>query len=232
MWPSYSVQLPPGSRDSIERFLHIELASLDQLSETVRHSEATADVEDLAESCAVSTGVSTDEIEAVLTVAINLSRLRRTLRSTAAEAAAALTEALPRAFGERWFEERASLWTERLRILEELIFEDGPVDVMAKVRDLLYDYQTVLADTSVVTDVRHVYNDSADQIVGGLVLHNIGLRFLEAGEIREMHFTLSSPAVRVLLRQLERALLKAATATSFITGAGVPELTPKRDREP
>ena len=225
----YSVHITPRSRFEIERFLATEMGALERLSTILESLRATPDVEDLADACSEQTGIAVEDVEAALVIAINLSRLQRTLSVSATEATAALCESLPMAFGDRWTPDLSGALADRSRILEQMIVEDGVIQVMSKVRRLLFDHQAVLADTSVVTDVRHVYNSAGEAIVGGLVLHNIGLRFIEGDDTQEIHVTLSSQALRTLLRQLERALQKEATATNFLERAGVPELTPKRD---
>jgi hypothetical protein len=185
------------------------------------------DIEDLVEQYAPAAGLDLDTATSTLTLGVNICRIRRDLGLTASQALQAVSTSLDR-FEEPGPDGWMAEWRDRAWLFDGLLTVDGPLDVMSKVRELLFDHQCILVGTNVITDVRHIYDNSAGTVLGGLVVHTLGIRFREGEDYREVHVSLSDAALKELSRKLERALVKESTACRSLETLGLRELTPRR----
>ena len=229
MEPRLIMQVPPMAWPYVEAVITAPLPKLKGIVSFLHQASPQPDVEDLAEQCAAKERVAPELVEAVLALAINFSRLAREVREPPpGELAEAFTRGIEVSGIPGWDEKKRSAWEKREPLLRRLWVEGGAIKTMAKVRALLFDFQCVLRRSTVLTDVRHVYNDDATKIEGALILHTLSLDYMEGDSWRQMHLTLSPKDVEQLLKDLQRAQKKARVAQDLLEKAGVPELTPKR----
>jgi hypothetical protein len=223
-----TIQVPRGAWPWIGRLLDTPVDEIQSLAAAVEQSSPRSDVEDLAEELAELASITTDTAETILALAINVHRLSRELGQPAAETLALVTSYLGSSEFPRWREERAAEWEARLPLLERLVVS-APVTTMTKARELLYEFQCVLQRSAVITDVRYVYDDPGDRILGGLVLHTLSFEYSEGDERRQIHITLSPKQLGTLSGHLSRAQRKAGAAEKVLATTKIPELTPKRN---
>ena len=223
------LQVPKSAWPDVGTLLAIPVANLRDLVKCIQTASPMPDLEDLADKFADSTGISTSDILAVLTILINLKRLQNDIPESPEKVFAAFENALERSGSPDWNVDKAAAWKERGPLLLPLLEPDNAIAIMAKVRVLLFESQCVLSDSIVLTDVRHVYNEAADKVVGGLVLHTLSLQFLEGDQTRQIHIMMTTEDVSKLIGQLKRDQQKAIVAIESLGKLGVPELTPKRN---
>jgi hypothetical protein len=225
------LQVPKSAWSEIEKLLSIPLDKFRRLVNCIEAAKPAPDIEDLAESCAEDSGVSRNDIRDVLTVIINLRRLHNEPSESTDKVLDAFELALSRSEFPDWSAGKSESWRERRPLLAKLLKPDNAITTMAKVRALLFESQCLLSDSMVLTDVRHVYNEAADEIVGGLILHTLSLEYLEGGQIRQIHIMMTSEEAAKLSRQLKRDQDKSKAAIKLLTDQKLPELTPKRNPE-
>ena len=228
MLRQFSVQIPKSQWSAITEFLDTSVEHLQIITEVVSSAEPLSDVEDLAESVAAATGINRDTIDNLLTIAVQLSHARHEADEKPARVLERIAESLQHGNFPEWKEKYAQAWHERQPMLEQIIAINGAIDVMAKVRGLLFNFQSVLLDSAVLTDVRHIYDEDASRIVGGLILHTVSLEYFDGTQPHQLHVTLSATDVSQLILQLQRSERKADVAMKLLTNAGLPELTPRK----
>ncbi len=98
--------------------------------------------------------------------------------------------------------------------------------------DLMYEHENLLQGARVVTDIRPVFSDDAEQIEGSVVSHTLRLRYDGRGGDQSLSIALDEADIRELERQCKRALLKARTArTLMMSKANVPTVITGDDGE-
>lgn len=161
------IQVPKAGWPDIQNVLKVPLEDFRIVSAFIASKSATPDVEDLAEECATETGISASLAEAVITIGIGLSALRRGLEISSDKALDAFAEALSRQGFPDWETGNKAAWEERRDSLGTMLQPDSAVDIMAKARNLLYDFQSIYRNSAVLTDVRFIYDDPGSDIKGG-----------------------------------------------------------------
>lgn len=224
-----AVQIPESQWPDIVDFLSLSLDDLQKLVDYVSNISPTPDVEDIAEGCAEASHLSSEIVEATLSICINLSRLHRNLDKPLIDTLKRVSEALSRAEFPEWEDKQEQSWVERQPYLEALLKPNGAIEIMSKARELLYDFQSVFLNSNVLTDVRYIYDDGPTQVKGALVLHTLSLEYFEGMEPCQVHITLSSRDVERLISQLQRSQRKFEVSETLLKDEGVPELTPGRN---
>jgi hypothetical protein len=229
MLRQFVINIPKSQWADIKRFLDASNEDIRAIADCIAFSAPLPDLEDLAENCAEKSGVEATLAEAVLSIGVNISSLQRSTGKPLSEILDRAAESFSRSGFPEWEEKYFRLWQERRPFLEELLVTDGTLEVMAKVRELLYECQSILLDSIVMTDVRHVYNSEASDIKGALVLHTLGIEYWEGMEPRQIHITLSDTDLEKVILQLQRAQRKTKVSIALLDKLNIPELTPKRN---
>lgn len=241
-WPFVSVHpMPPvqiskAAWPHIQAILELELDDLRAIAGCLKTAQPCSDVEDLAAACATQIDreqVTSAVVESVLFLAINISRLERDLAEDTGDRDFSVAEAFAKGLEQSqfpdWTDEVRQKWLERVEIIAPAWGEESAIVTMSKARELLFDFQCVLRQSAVYTDVRHVFNASATAITGALVLHTLSLDYMEGDGWRQLHLTLSPEDVAELITKLQRAEKKAQVTAQLLEKSGVPQLTPKRN---
>lgn len=224
------IQVPQHQLPGIKQFLDEPLQTLQTLVSCIVSSEPSTDIENLAEYCQSTSGVDSGIAEEVITLAINLNRIKRALNKTSDEVIKAIPISL---HGHQfWNNELALKWVEREALLQQLLTPDGTIEVMAKIRELHQECQTILLEAKVMTDLRYVYNGDASKIVGGLVLNTLGIDVMEGhNQVQQMHVLLSDNEIEELIDHLQRAQKKSLLAKEMLVRMSISDLTPNRESD-
>jgi len=225
-----SIKIPEDQLPIITSFLETPTEVLNELALSLNSAPPFSDVEDLAEHCKKNIDLASATIEGTIVLAINLNRIQRNVDISSVEVTALVAKSLCQQLPD-WETVFANSWETRVPLLQQVLQPDGTIEVMAKARELLMESQSVFLDSTVLTDIRYIYSSDASQVLGGLVLNTLSFDYLEGhSQVQQAHIVLSEKELEKLLKQLQRALLKAKTATALLTQASLKELTPKRDK--
>ena len=223
----FSIHVPDQQIDAIKRFMTINLNELEKIVQCVSEAVPSQDVEDLAETCQTITNIPIDAIDSVISIAINLNILRRNIKRNPEE----ITKLVSEALGKRLKDWNNDGWEERAALLQRLLVSDGTIEIMAKARTLLGECQSIYLDSSVLTDVRYIYNKDATAVLGGLILNTLVIDFLEGEDRKHLHVVISGKEIKSLITQLQRSQQKIDVTTELLLKHSLAELTPKRDEE-
>jgi hypothetical protein len=96
------------------------------------------------------------------------------------------------------------------------LLETGSVRFASMAIELAYDYANLLRWTKVLTDIRPLFNESADAIEGAVVSHTLRLRYDSADGEHDLSIALDKADIEKLADQCKRAIRKATTAKSLM----------------
>ena len=126
---------------------------------------------------------------------------------------------------EEWIEDSKILqnWHECRPILAELLKLES-VGIAAKALDISYEYANVLQYSRVMTDVRPIFNEDADEIKGAVVSFTLRMNYYNAGVRKSLSIALDAADLKILSYQCDRALQKAETAKKRLSSKslGIP----------
>lgn len=148
-----------------------------------------------------------------------LSNYRRRLRLSVDEVLVAVQTALRE--GAKWSEEEFQRWGNVRPAIAGLL-ANPRFSYLAKSLELRYDYANLFESSRIITDLRPVYNDDASEIEGVVVSFTMRLGFIDIDGRHGMSVALDESDVRTLLRECERAILKAQTARRRMGQAQIP----------
>jgi hypothetical protein len=109
----------------------------------------------------------------------------------------------------------SSAW-EAVESTVKALVESQSVRLAARAIELAYDYANLLRRTKVLTDIRPLFNEAADEIEGAVVSYTLRLRYDSADGEHELSIALDESDIKMLAAQCDRALRKAATARSMV----------------
>jgi hypothetical protein len=112
--------------------------------------------------------------------------------------------------------------------LTDLLSAPG-ITGLAKALDVSTERERVLHTVRLLTDMRPVFDATADQPLGAVILHTLRIEFYESGAIQAMEFALSEDDVSSLRESLDREDRKTAALSKMLQRA---ELTQFEISEP
>src|SRR5258708_3507839 len=157
------IRVPKTAWSQLSFLLETDPDKITQIVRFLAASSPMNDVEDLAEACQAKTGIPAETVEALVMIAMNVCNLKRDYNLSASDVFQRIAVDLSQEQFPNWREKFAAQWNERTALMDPLLIADGPMDVMAKARMLLFEFQCVLQDSAVLTDVRHIYSVNATE---------------------------------------------------------------------
>jgi len=106
-------------------------------------------------------------------------------------------------------------WVDVSDIVQELV-QDQNVRLASTAIELAYDYANLLQRTKILTDIRPVFNEAADEIEAAVVSYTLRLRYDSADGEHELSIAFDESDIKTLIDQCRRALAKATTAHAML----------------
>ena len=116
--------------------------------------------------------------------------------------------------------ESSALPTDKRAILAERLKALLDIEVFrlsARAFAIQHEYEKVLRSARIVSDIRPVFTDSATDMEGLMIVHNLKLSYMDSGHYKEAVFAMDDEDVAMLKRVLERAETKSKTMERFIS---------------
>jgi hypothetical protein len=98
------------------------------------------------------------------------------------------------------------------------ILASRAIRTTVKSLELLYDYANLVQSSNVITDVRPVFDDEADHVIGAIVSFTLRLSYQNGTSSNSLSLAFDAEDVRKLQEQCRRALKKAETARTQFSG--------------
>jgi len=101
------------------------------------------------------------------------------------------------------------IWDQHLSPTLEKLLDSQLIQVAAKSSNLAYDFAYLLQYSRVITDVRPVFNERAEEIEGAVVSHVLRLKYSGRDSEYSLSVVLDASDIRRLRDECERAMAKA-----------------------
>jgi hypothetical protein len=111
---------------------------------------------------------------------------------------------------------------DRLENTFKRILNVHPLSMIAKAKDLLYEYENTFCDARIVTDIRPVFDADIQVPPTEMVItHTLKLEYHHAGKHTEVHIAVDKNDMEILMGVLLRAQDKSATLSAVLGKAGL-----------
>lgn len=90
------------------------------------------------------------------------------------------------------------------------------VRLSASANELLYDYANLLRNIRILTDIRPLFDDTADSIDAAVISHTLRLQYDSADGEHELSIAMDEVDIGKLQAQCDRALKKSAAARNLM----------------
>ena len=196
----------------IELILEAEASELQRIYDSIRALETPVVRASRLFSIAAANAKSEKLSEALIREGLFIASFARRTGKDAAHAMESLKLGLLRR--KEWtlgrFDERKS----QLDLLGKIVDSDS-ICVAAKAIDLSFDFDRILTNARLVTDIRPVLNRDQSQPVGAVLQHGLHLSYFENDRPFEMTIALDDDDLRTLISVCGDALKKSETARIF-----------------
>jgi len=210
------IQLPPEAYEDLAAVAQ-HSDTLAAVSKLVARLHVTLDVASVVPHVAKELSISEPDARSILHGLLNLHYLRSDLDVTGKELIDVLTKNLERSAPKAWKEQNLEPWRRGVSAMIASLAPDGALAILQKARQLEYTHQNVLRRARMLTDVRPVFNDQADEVLNGIISHVLVLEYLEDRQVKRLHLALDTEDVSDLKKQCERAQVKEATAKVWVS---------------
>jgi hypothetical protein len=106
-----------------------------------------------------------------------------------------------------------------------LLLSLSSLERFSKIQQIKADHQSIFYDAKILTDLRPLFDDPKEQPLGAIVTHTLKIICHEAGEHKELYFSLDAEDIRTLQKIAERAADKMSSLQVLLKSANIPDLS-------
>lgn len=210
--PRLHLKLTEKLGDDLTTVSKLGVAALAALGDLLsQHDPCLIKPADLRKAIVEALGAeAAPSIERVL---LGLSGLRRQGHVSATELLDSLNYAIE---SENWDASRREGWLSIQEPLAKLL-DSRSVIVTAKAVDLLYDYEHFFVSAKILTDVRPVFDEGKNDIVGAAINQTLRLEYTDgAGKRATISMSMDDDDIEWLKRSCEEALRKGEKSSKLV----------------
>lgn len=112
----------------------------------------------------------------------------------------------------------------------EMLMEAAGLDAVAKAWDVQTEHDRIFVSARILTDIRPVFGDDADQSpVGAVLVHTLRLRYQQDGDTKAFYLALDSSDLESVQKAVNRATEKAQETSRLVERAGLQHFVPEED---
>jgi hypothetical protein len=197
--------IPDRELPDMRLLAHAGIADLEALDKALTEEKPTVDLESFCTSIAGRASLPAEVVSPLVSMLWRLAYVQRTLERPTESFLETLTGSLEDKGADQWTQQDRSSWSERRAIVASLLASDRAIAVSAKAGELLHEQQLNFCTARILTDVRPLYDEAAQQIQGFMPFHTLAITYHESGETRETHINMDAKDLTRLRAQLERA---------------------------
>lgn len=219
------IQIPEKYHDGIKKIIALDSSVFENIITNLRKLKPSFHLEKLADTLALKVQqkgfeVTKYDLLDILNAVVSLSLLQSYSSLTIEELASHLGEALAKS-------KNFTDVTDDQKILFEarithLLSINGALEVVAKVEELLFEYEHLFLRSRIITDIRPVFDSDLNKIpAGALIVHTLKLEYQQGNEEKKFYIALDTNDVKKLREQLDRADQKAESLKIMLNQAQV-----------
>lgn len=225
------LQIPESRKEAFLGFLKLDAQTREDFLTSLSSAPPAFFLEDLATAVGECLDVPAGDVEAYLGVLASLYQTQASGGFTSDELADKVVDLGKTLVAD---EELATPieWEAVRRDLAVAMKMDEPLGVTAKALDLATDFDRLLVDARIITDIRPVFHtDANDRPAAAVVVHSLRISYSHNRRMEEMTFALDSKDLAALKKQLDRACVKEETLGELLGNAKLPVLGAPKDDE-
>jgi hypothetical protein len=217
--PRFSI--PKQELPSFKLLARTSPETLQQLAESLAEQPPVLNVDKLSAPVAEASGVDQSDVEELLPLVWRWTMVQRRLDLSTEDFVTSLSAGLEALPNKEWSAEDRSGWANVRHQLQKLLSTDTAIASSAKAGELLLDQRLILCSSRVITDMRTVFDDSAESIRGILPYHTLVLRCREGADNHDVYVALDLDDLVFLREQLDRAEQKEKLLRTTLEDAGL-----------
>ena len=204
------------AKHQLQDLKHISDIGLERLSEVLRvfdeMDRPLLRPQELLERLSELLGEE-EQAEALARQLLSLQGLVRQTGLSVDDVFAGVRNAISQQGGSIGFE--TTTWESVEDVVKSLV-QNQSIRLTATAIELAYDYANLLRRTKILTDIRPLFNEAADEIEGAVVSYTFRLRYDSADGEHELSIAFDESDIKTLINQCNRALAKASTARQLM----------------
>ena len=106
-----------------------------------------------------------------------------------------------------------------------LLLSLSSLERVSKIEQLKADHQSIFYDAKILTDLRPLFDQPKEQPIGAIVTHTLKIICHDAGEHKELYFSLDAEDILTLKKIAERAADKMSSLQALLKSANIPDLS-------
>ena len=209
--PTIAIALTDSQAGDLDRVCTLGTASLNRIADTLDRSGLAIKRSALRATIAAVT----DDQEAAAAILRVLIGLATVVRRSAASAVDLLDGVRQGLVNANWTEPQLKSWHECRPIIKKML-SNASILLSAKALDLSYDFTTIYTASRILTDVRPVFDDERNTIVGAIVTQTLRIEYASDDGDKSVAIALDSRDIEQLKKACEEALRKGVCARELI----------------
>lgn len=210
--PSVSVRLSKPQTDDLAAICGLGVNRLNQLADAIERMNPSIKRQELRRVIAeaINDNVSANAAWRALPA---LAIAFRRYNVTASDLLASVRESL---VSQGWDEKQLLLWHESQPVIEKMLMSPAVV-LPAKARELAFDFERIYTRARILTDIRPVFDDARDEIVGADITQTLRLDYTSRNDsFSSLSLALEMADIEQLRKCCEDALRKANASREMI----------------
>jgi hypothetical protein len=225
--PSISVNLPRSHVDDLVAVCRIGTVRLNQIADALHRMPLALKRSEIRRVIASAAG---DGQETQVTDRV-LGGLAIAIRHFNVPAGDLLDKIQISLFSSNLSEEDKSSWHECRPIIEKMLSASS-LRSSVKARELSYDFDNIYAQARILVDIRPVFDDVKEVIIGADITHTLRLEYITEGDDTTiLSVAMDRDDIRKLQECCEEALRKSDKAISLVQNQKLEAFTPGGESE-
>jgi len=213
--------IPEGELPGIRQLAQVPLDVLERVSAAASEEKPRLDKEALIGAIARRAGLDSDVVRSVVNVLWRLAFVQRRRELGIEAFLEALNETFRQLPPQQWSSTDAQNWSERQERIRKLLAPDLAIAMSAKATELLVEQGLVFCRARILTDVRPVFDEGAQEVQALVPFHTLAITCHEADEMREIHIALDFKDIGRMRGLLERAERKERVLRQRLVAGGL-----------
>lgn len=220
-----SIRVPDEDRKGLVKLVALRKESVDELLVALAEAPLSIDADELASIIVAKTKtIPQDDIKPIASTILSFYFARTYFGYSVPDFAKAVCEAMAQSGVDK-----QELPNEECERFQDDLVRLLSVDSLAakiKSRTLLREYERILCDARILTDLRPVFGSNpAEAPIGAGIVHTLRVRYHEGKDLKDFFVVLDSDEVEDLRESAERAKLKAESLRSVLKSADIPNVS-------
>lgn len=198
-------------------------SKLSEILATASSVGPCATLDTLAENVAGALSIDPEAVERVFRVIVNFSAI---IGKSEIDAQAILDNLTVRIRDEAptpWKKKHLEGWEQLIQTIVDILTSmtpSHPILITYKAETLAYTQPSLLIDAKIITDVRPIFNEEADDVIEFVVSHSLILRYLDGKTETKSHISIDAADIRKIRTLCDRAEEKSNTLLSVFSNFG------------